>query len=35
MFIKKKLRWKKKLGRIEKQTNIVQIKNTDKDNINI
>ena len=47
MFIKKKLGWKKKvgekkkhcgqkkLGRIEKKKNIVQIKNTDKDNINI
>ena len=31
----KKTLWSKKLGRIEKQTNIVQIKNTDKDNINI
>ena len=32
---RKKTLWSKKLGRIEKQTNIVQIKNTDKDNINI
>ena len=31
----KKTLWSKKLGRIEKKKNIVQIKNTDKENINI